>query len=75
MKKSNRNVMRDTPGDLAAVLCSACFQQRCGGGVKVTYSKTHGHLDFHSPSLDYVQMKIDRNMIFMFGKTKYLKMS
>lgn len=67
--------MRDNPGGLAASY-SACLEQQRGGVVKVTYhSKPHRHLDFHIPSLDYVQMRIDRNMVFMFYKTKYLKTS
>lgn len=61
---------------LRCTVPAPCFGQKCGGIDKVTYhSKTHGHLDFHIPSLDYVQMKIDRNMVFMFYKTKYLKTS
>lgn len=50
MKKSNMNVMRDNPGDLAVMLYSACFQQKCGGIVKVTYRrKPTGILTFTSP--------------------------
>jgi len=59
--------MSNNPGDLAVTLYSACFQQKCGGIVKVTYRcNTHGHLDFHIPLLDHVQMKIDRIMVFLF---------
>lgn len=61
-------------GLLHGTACS-CFQQECAAPVKVTQRENQGQPGFAIPSLGYAQMKIDRDVAFMFYKAGYLQAS